>query len=82
MSGNEYIIEFIDWYNGWLEAFSVPREIAETVAHLLLEEIIPTFVTVTDNGSKNVNRVMKHTLQEINISHVSSSTINLKVIPR
>ena len=50
---------------------------AETVAQLLLEEIIPRYSTplhiVTDNGSENINRVMKHTLQEINIRHVTTS---------
>ena len=28
---------------------------------------------VTDNGSENINRVMKQTLQEMNISHVTTS---------
>ena len=59
------------------EAFSVPDKTAEMVVHLLLEEIIPMYSTplqiVTDNGSENINRVMKHTPQEMNISHVTTS---------
>ena len=50
----------MDWYSGWPAAFAVPEKTAETVAHLLLEEIISRFRTplqiVTDNGSENINR--------------------------
>ena len=67
VSGNKYIIGFVDWYSGWLEASAVPDKNAETVVHSLLEEIIPRYSThlqiVTDNGSENNNRVMKQTLQ-------------------
>ena len=53
----------MDYYSGWHEA--VPDKTAEIVAQLLLEEIIPKCSTslqiVTDNGSENINRVMKHT---------------------
>ena len=69
LSGNKYIIGFVDWYSGWCEAFAVPDKTAENVAHLLLDEIIPRFGTpleiVTDNGTENVNQVMKHTLDEL-----------------
>ena len=44
---------------------------------MLLEEIIPRYSTplqiVSDNGSENVNRVMRHTLETLNISHVTTS---------
>ena len=72
LSGNKYIIGFVDWYSHWPEAFAVPDKSAETVVHLLLEEIIPRYSTplqiVSDNGSKNANRVMRHTLEMLNIS--------------
>ena len=59
MSGNKYIIAFVDWFSGWPEAFAVPDKTADTVAHLLLENIFPRFgcplQIVTDNGSENVN---------------------------
>ena len=32
MSGNTYIIAFVDWYSGWPEAFAVPDKTGETVA--------------------------------------------------
>ena len=58
-SGNQYIVTFIDMYSGWPEAFSVPNKKAETVVHLLVDEIFPRFGAplqlLTDNGPENVN---------------------------
>ena len=77
LSGNKYIIGFVDWYSGWPAAFAVPDKTAETVAHLVIDEIIPRHSTplqiVSDNGSENVNKVMKHILKSNNISHVTTS---------
>ena len=76
-SGKKYIIGFTDWYSGWSEAFAVTDQTAQRAAYFLLEEIIPRYCKplqiVTDNGSENVNMAMKHTLQQMNISHVSTS---------
>ena len=76
LSGNKYIISFVDWYSGWPEAFPVPDKSSETVAHLIIDEIIPRHSTplqiVSDNGSENENKVIKHTLEENNISHVTT----------
>ena len=62
-------------YSGWPEASNVHDKTAETVAYFLLEEMIPMYNTplqiVSDNGNDNINRVINHTLQEMNISHVS-----------
>ena len=77
LSGNKYIIGFVDWYSGWTEAFPVLDKSAETVAYLIIDEVIPRHSTplqiVSDNGSENVNKVIKHTLEENNISHVTTS---------
>ena len=32
LSGNKYIIAFVDLYSGWPEAFAVPDKTADTVA--------------------------------------------------
>ena len=68
LSDNEYIMGFVDWYSRWPKAFAVPDKTAEIVNNLPLEEIISRYITplqvVTDNGSENMNRVMKHTLQK------------------
>ena len=67
LSGNRYIIGFVDWYTGWCKAFAVPDKTAKSVAHLLLNGIIPRFGTpleiVTDNGTVSVNLTIKHTLE-------------------
>ena len=39
LSGNKYTISFVDWHNGWPEVFPVPDKSAETVVHLIIDEI-------------------------------------------
>ena len=55
----------------------MPDKTAETVAHLIIEEMYPRFgcalELVTDNGSENVNRVVKETLDTLNIHHITTS---------
>ena len=74
MSGNRYIITFVDWYSGWPEAFSVPDKTAETVADLIIAQIFLRFGSclqlVTDNGTENVIRIFKETLDMLKINHV------------
>ena len=36
---NRYIVVFVDHLTKWVEAFAVPNQSAETIAHLLVEEI-------------------------------------------
>ena len=75
--GNKYIIAFVDWYSVWPEAFAVPDKTAGTVADLIIEQIYPRFgcplQIFSDNGTKNVNKVMKETLAKIKIDHVLTS---------
>ena len=33
LSGNKYVVGFVDWYSGWAEAFPVPDKSAEAIAH-------------------------------------------------
>ena len=75
--GNQYILSFVDWYSNWPEAFPLPNKKAETVAKVLLTEIFPRYGTplqlVTDNGPENVNHIMRETLLELNIDHITTS---------
>ena len=84
LSGNRYITAFVDWYSGWPEAFAVPDKTAETIAYLIINEIFPRFgcplELVTDNGSENCNKVVKETLEVLNIHHVCTSFIVLNQI--
>ena len=77
MSGNKYIIVFVDWYSGWPEAFPVPDKTGETVADLIIDQIFPSFGSclqlVTDNGTENVNKVVKETLAKLKIDHILTS---------
>ena len=77
LSGNLYIVHFIDHYSLWPESFAVPDKTSQTVAQLLVEEIIPRFGTpleiVTDNGPENVGRPLQETLKELNIPHVTTA---------
>ena len=76
-SGNQYIVTFIDMYSGWPEAFAVPNKKAETVVNLLIDEVFPRFGAplqlLTDNGPENINKIMKKTLEDLNIHHVTTS---------
>jgi transposase InsO family protein/predicted aspartyl protease len=77
LSGNKYVVSFIDWYSGWPEAFCVPDKSADNIAHLLIEEIFPRYgcplQLVSDNGTENINRKVRETLEALNIHHVQSN---------
>jgi hypothetical protein len=77
LSGNKYIISFIDIYSGWPEAFPVPDKSANNIVHLILEEIYPRYgcplQILTDNGTENVNKAVNETLKEMNIDHITTS---------
>ena len=80
LSGNKYVVSFVDWLSGWIEAFAVPDKTADTVVFLLLNEVIPRhsamLALVTDNGGENVNKLMKETLQYLNIHHITTSVFH------
>ena len=73
LSGNKYIIAFVDWFSGWPEAFAVPDKTADTVAKLIIEEIYPrhgcALQIVSYNGAENVNKTVKETLARLKIDH-------------
>lgn len=77
LSGNMYIVGFIDWYSGYPEDFAVPDKTADTIGHLTIEEIFPRYDApleiVTDNGSENVNRLVRETLQALNVHYMTTS---------
>ena len=77
LSGNKYIVGYVDWCSGYPEAFAVPDKSADTIAHLIIEEIFSRYSApleiVSDNGSENVNRKVKETLEALNVHHVKTS---------
>ena len=76
-SGNMYIATFIDLYSAWPDAYAIPDRKGATIANLIMEEIFPRYGAplqlLTDNGPENVNSVMKRTLDNLNIHHVTTS---------
>ena len=77
LSGNKYIVGFIDLYSGYPEDFAVPYKSADNIAHLIIDEIFARYGSpleiITDNGSENINRVDRETLEALNIHHVQTS---------
>ena len=77
LSGNKYIVAFIFLHSGYVEAFAVKDKSADTICHLLINEIVPRYGAilsiVTDNGSEYVNKTFKETLQVLNIHHITTS---------
>lgn len=77
LSGNRYIITFLDLYSNYPEAFAVPDKSAANIVQLLLDEIIPRhscpITLLSDNGSENCNEMVRETLKEMNINHVTTS---------
>ena len=66
----------------WPETFAVPDKKAQTVAGQLLTDIIPRFGTplelVSDNGPENVNKIMRQTVESLNIKLIVTSPYHLQ----
>jgi hypothetical protein len=73
LSGNKYIVGFIDVYSGWPEAFAVPNKNAENIAHLLLEEVFPRLFAPLQLLCENVSQIMKETLNALTINQITTS---------
>ena len=77
LSGNKYIVSFIDLFSGYPEAFACPDKSAQTIAHLIIDEIFVRYSCpleiLSDNGSENINQTVKEILAELNIHHLTTS---------
>ena len=77
LSGNKYMIYFVDHYSRWPEVYATADKTSQTVAQLLLSEIIPRHscpqVCLTDNGGEFTSQIMKETLKELNIKPVKTT---------
>ena len=77
LSVNKYIVSFIDLFSGYSEALACPDKSAQTIAHLIIDEIFVRYSCpleiLSDNGSENINQTVKEILAELNIHHVTTS---------
>ena len=84
LSGNKYIVSFIDLFSGYPEALACPDKSAQTIANLIIDDIFQRYFCpleiLSDNGSENVNSVAKEILAFRNIHHVTTSFIIHKVM--
>ena len=75
--GNKYLLTFCDQYSGWPEFFAVPDKSAQTVADIILSEIIPRHgcpqVLLSDNGTEFTNRIVSGICQRFNIYRIKTS---------
>lgn len=80
LSGNKYLVGFVDVLSGWVEAFPVKYKTAENVAHLFLEEIWPRFgvpsLILTDSGSEFINETIRYITNALGIAHIQTSFYN------
>ena len=76
----------MDCFGDCPEAFAVPDKAADTVAHLLIEEIFQRFgcplQIVTDNVSESVNKVVQRTMRSLNIHLTQLVCITLRAMQR
>ena len=76
-AGNRYILSIMDLFSSWVECFAIPSKSTETVAHILLTEIIPRYSTfrvmVSDNGNEFVSQVIRHLNNYMGVTHIKTS---------
>ena len=71
---NIYIVSFVDWFNQL--AYAVADKNTETITRLILTEIFVRYEfplkLVSDNGTENVNEIMRETIMSLNIKHITT----------
>ena len=77
-SGNRYVVVFQDYLTKWVEAFAVPNQTAETIAKLLVEEIVcrhgaPEHL-LSDRETNFLSDLVCKVCQLLNISKVNTSS--------
>jgi hypothetical protein len=77
LSGNRYILVCMDYLTKYPECFAIENQSADTIARLLVEEIIcrhgaPQRI-LTDRGANFMSEVMHKVLQVFNIHKISTS---------
>ena len=76
-SGNKYLVTITCLYTGWPEIFPVQDKTAETVARVILEELIPRhscpLTILSDNGREFCNQIVDHICKVLKIYRIRTS---------
>ena len=74
---NQYLISFICLYSGYPESFATPDHKADTIAHLLFDEIATLYgvslLLLPDNASELVGVTFTETLKAPTIQHITTT---------
>ena len=76
-NGNKYAVVFVDYLTKWPEVFAVPDQTADTIAHLLVEQIVcrhgvPTEL-LSDRGSAFLSVLLQEVYQLLGTHKVSTT---------
>ena len=76
----------MDWLINWPEVYTIPDKRAQAVSKLILTKIFPRYGspvrTVMNNRPENVNKVMRGTLESLNVEHLATSLYPTRVMPK
>ena len=80
--GNKYILTITDHFSRWVEIFPIPDQTAETVARVILNEVIARFgcpITIhSDQGSNYESRLFAELCSLLEIRKTRTSVRNPK----
>ncbi len=75
--GNQYILVIMDHFTRWAEAFAIADQTTETIANILLSNIICRYGLfrriVSDRGSSFVSKLSAHIYLLLGIKHVTTT---------
>ena len=75
--GNKYVIVLQDYLTKWPLAYALPDQKALTIAHILVEEVIPFFgvpeALLTDRGTNLLSHLMKDLCGLLGISKLNTT---------
>ena len=75
--GNKYVVVFLDYLTKWVEAFPIQDQRAETVAKLLVEEVVCRYGAperlLSDRGSNFMSDLMANVCRLLDIKKVNTS---------
>ena len=82
--GNQYVVVFLDYLTKWVEAFPIQDQKAETVARLLVEEVVCRYGAperlLSDRGSNFMSELIAEVCRLLDIKKVNMSAIEVSAV--